>query len=293
VFLSLPYLLIILIVPFGAFLLWTKWLIVRREKQFRRPFDDLVRPVGWTLQRQMDNLTWDFVTHLMGGIAAAITLGALTVAKPENAPFALVVGFAISGFMYWRASRILQSFFNHRLGFLGEQFVGQILDRLSSDTIRVFHNLEVREPGQKPWNIDHIVLTPAGVFAIETKCRRKPRGSGADGQQGHKVIFDGQQLIFPQPMGTNRFGLEQAENNATWLAEKLSSLNGTRIEVDPVLVLPGWWVDAKGKGRVSVMNPKALKSFLTGRKPVLSDQLQRSINAQLEERSRIDLSNPI
>lgn len=68
-------------------------------------------------------------------------------------------------------------------------------DRLSSDSIRVFHDLEVIEPGRKPWNIDHIVLTSAGVFAIETKTRCKPNDTRPRGHAAHKVIFDGQQLL--------------------------------------------------------------------------------------------------
>lgn len=181
---------------------------------------------------------------------------------------------------------------NHRLGFLGEQVVGTILDRLSSDSIRVFHDYEVREPGKKPWNIDHVVLTPAGVFAIETKTRRKPRGTGPAAQLGHKVVFDGQKLIFPHPMKADRHGLDQAQNNATWLSDKLTALNGSPVSVTPVLVFPGWWVEAKGKGPVAVMNPKGLRSFLNGRGLALSDERQRAINAQLEERCRIDLSKP-
>lgn len=204
----------------------------------------------------------------------------------------LIVGFVACCLLFYRAYRHMRSYVNHRLGLLGEQVTGQILDQLSSDSIRVFHDLEVREPGGKPWNIDHVVLTPAGVFAIETKTRRKPRGDSPDGQRGHKVIFDGQQLRFPAPMPADRHGLDQTQRNADWLSGKLTSLNGCAVPVTPVLVLPGWWVEAKGKGPVSVLNPKGLRSFLNGRVPALSAERHRAITAQLEERCRIDLSLP-
>ncbi len=240
----------------------------------------------------MDDLLGDFTLYFMTAIMAGTAAWALSIAKPDGAPLFLVTGFIACCILFLKSAKILLCYSNHRLDFLGEQLVGQILDRLSSDSIRVFHDLEVREPGKKPWNIDHVVLTPAGVFAIETKCRRKPRGIAPDGQQGHKVIFDGQQLIFPHPMKTNRYGLDQASNNATWLADKLTSLNGTPVSVASVLVLPGWWIEAKGKGPVTVLNPKGLRSFLNSRNPTLSDQQQRAINAQLEECCRIDLSQP-
>lgn len=181
---------------------------------------------------------------------------------------------------------------NYRLGLLGEQVVGRILDHLSSDSVRVYHDLEVREPGRKPWNIDHVVVTPAGVFAIETKTRRKPRESSSNGQKGHQVVFDGSQMVFPEPMKPDRYGLEQAGRNASWLAGKLAELNGEPISVIPVLVFPGWWVEAKSKGPVAVMNAKQLPGFLSGRAPLLSPNRFRAISAQLEERSRIDLSAP-
>lgn len=203
---------------------------------------------------------------------------------------ALIAGFGACFFFARRVTKTLRTFANHRLGLLGEQVVGQILDRHSSETIRVFHDLEVIEPGKKPWNIDHVVLTPAGVFAIETKTRRKPKDTAPDAQQGHRITFDGQQLIFPAPMQPDRHGLDQAQSNANWLADKLTALNGAPIPVTPVLVFPGWWIDAKGKGPVTVLNPKLLPGFFAGRQPVLSNAQFRALTAQLDERCRIDLT---
>jgi hypothetical protein len=289
---SLIYLIIVPGIPAVALLCWIKWFFARRDKRSRRPFDEMLRPAGWSLQDRMENLMEDFTGCFMAAIMAGGAAWALSIAMPHGTTMFLVTGFLACSILFFKSARILLRYSNHRLGYLGEQVVGLILDRLSSDSIRIFHDLEVREPGKKPWNIDHIVLTPAGVFAIETKCRRKPRGIAPDGQQGHKVIFDGKQLMFPHPMGTDRHGLDQASNNAMWLANKLTSLNGAPIPVEPILVLPGWWIDAKGKGSVTVLNPKGLKSFLNSRSPLLSDQQQRAINAQLEERTRIDLSLP-
>jgi hypothetical protein len=199
-----------------------KWFVSRRDKQFRRPFDEMQRPAGWSLQNRMDHLMSEFTVNFMMAMMIGMVAWALSFSKSIGTAVCLITSFFVCSFFFWKAAIIIQRYANHRLGFLGEQVVGQILDRLSSDTIRVFHDLEVSEPGKKPWNIDHVVLTPAGVFCIETKCRRKPRGITPDGQQGHKVIFDGQQLIFPHPMGTDRHGVDQATRNAKWLADKLS-----------------------------------------------------------------------
>lgn len=230
--------------------------------------------------------------NIMAALMTGIIFWAFAHSFKGSLWVTLIIGFVACSYMLFRAARLLLRARNHRLGLYGEQVVGRILDGISSDAIRVFHDLEIREPGGKPWNIDHIVLTRAGVFCIETKTRRKPRGESPSGQKGHTLIFDGQQLIFPHPMKPDRFGLDQARRNAKWLSEKLTSLNGTPIPVAPVLVFPGWWVEAKGKGDVAVMNQKQLPSFFNGRSDVLTPTHHRAIANQLEERCRIDLSSP-
>ena len=272
-------------------LVWMKWFFHNSERKSRRPFDEMPRPAGWSLQNRtadlMDQVLFNVMVAIMAGVVFCITAQSV-----KGNPVMMAVGFAVCSIILFRAARLLLRARNHRLGLLGEQVVGQILDQLSSDSIRVFHDMEIREPGGKPWNIDHVVVTPGGIFAIETKTRRKPRGNAPNGQQGHKVIFDGQQLLFPAPMAADRHGLDQTQRNADWLSGKLTALNGCAVPVTPVLVLPGWWVEAKGKGPVSVLNPKSLRSLFNGRPPELSAERQHAITAQLEERCRIDLSKP-
>lgn len=93
-------------------------------------------------------------------------------------------------------------------------------------------------------------------------------------------------------MKPDRYGLEQAADYAKWLATNLSDLNGCPVSVTPVLVLPGCWVDAKGKGQVSVLNHKQLPGYLGGRSADFTAERQRAIANQLSERSRIELVDP-
>ncbi len=269
---------------------WMLTTAKQRERQFRRPFDEMPRPAGYSLQQRstviMEKFTEDLMLCIVGGFSA----WGIWLTDRNLIWVAAIFGLVICSVFALRAKGRIINYSNHRLGLLGEQLVGQILDRICSDTVRVFHDLEVIEPGKKPWNIDHVVLTSAGVFAIETKTRRKPKGVRSNGQAGHKVVFDGQQLLFPAPMQADRFGLAQTQKNATWLAEKLTALNGCPITVNPVLTLPGWWVDVKGKGPVAVFNPKGLVGFLNGRASIFSEKQFRAINAQLEERCQIDLT---
>ena len=63
--------------------------------------------------------------------------------------------------------RVQQSLDRRIRGVRGEQMVGAILDEMSTHGWRVMHDSSLGGRG----NIDHIVIGPGGLFAIETKSR--------------------------------------------------------------------------------------------------------------------------
>jgi hypothetical protein len=131
-----------------------------------------------------------------------------------------------------------------------------------------------------------VVVAQHAVFAVETKAKRKRRPAAA-GQETHKVIFNGRELIYPQ--GTDRDALDQLRRNAQALAERLGRLTAGPVVVRPVLVLPGWWVERTGKSEVTVVNDKAsqLRGAMvdTKSKPLEAKQRQRIVEL-LEDWSR-------
>jgi hypothetical protein len=151
----------------------------------------------------------------------------------------------------WRTAKRLK---NSALGFDGERAVGEELNRLMLDGCLVFHDLSLENRG----NIDHVVVAPHAVFAVETKARRKRKPERAD-QEDYKVAYTGQELVFPFGRGTKE--LEQARKNATALAGRLGRLIREDIAVLPALVLPGWFIERIGRGEVIVVNdsPKQLR----------------------------------
>ncbi|PTN31763.1 nuclease-related domain-containing protein [Desulfonatronum sp. SC1] len=100
-------------------------------------------------------------------------------------PFALFYGFGL-----YRMNFHINQRRNARLGFEGEMAVGQELNQLLANGYNVFHDY----PAGK-FNIDHVLVGPAGVFAVETKARSKP--TTGDGKADAKVFYDGKQLKFP------------------------------------------------------------------------------------------------
>ena len=166
-----------------------------------------------------------------------------------------------------------------QLGFNGERAVGEELNAVIRKGGYVFHDF----PADPTWNIDHIAVTSAGVFMIETKTRRKRKGKA--GEKDYEVVFDGQALKFPH--GTDSHGLQQAKDNARWLSHWLGKAVGERVPVLPILTLPGWWVVRKANNDVKVLNPKEIQSVICAdAHRALSDQMIQRIVHQLDQKCR-------
>jgi hypothetical protein len=131
---------------------------------------------------------------------------------------------------------------------------------------RIIHDVQAKE-----FNIDHVVITPAGVFAVETKSRLKP--PAGNGGNAVKVKYNGKQLEFPG--WTETKPLEQAGRQARWLANYLHEATGERLPVFAVLALPGWFIENTARitdDMVRVINPKKSQWLLLPEKrPVLLD----------------------
>lgn len=139
------------------------------------------------------------------------------------------------------------------LGYLGERVVGEALDALSQQGFRVFHDVPAEVNGAT-FNVDHVAIGENGVFAIETKTRRK--GRARPGFEAHKVAYDGSRLIWP--WAEDIHGLDNARDRASWLGSWLHQRTGLRLNPQPVLALPGWYVVPQGIGAVLVLNHKQL-----------------------------------
>ena len=114
-----------------------------------------------------------FLTLLIVAIVAAFCEGVIvtTIIIKRGGIAAFVLPLAIGLFLFWllrHATRRIEMHeaerLNWRRGALGEYEVGAELERLSDDYF-VFNNLNTAGFG----NFDHVVIGPAGLFAIETK----------------------------------------------------------------------------------------------------------------------------
>ncbi len=127
-----------------------------------------------------------------------------------------------------------------------------------------------------------MIVAPSGVFAVETKTRRKRKT--ANGKWEREVVFDGKALEFPQWRDTA--SLEQARQQADRLRVMLGKAVGESVPVVPVLTLPGWYVTNRVNVELKVVNPKQIADVVTSRDAQLSPKQIERIAYQLGQKCR-------
>lgn len=186
----------------------------------------------------------------------------------------LLAGIAVFAYNLWAFARHSKARDQARDGLVAEQMTGQLLNRLIGPKCIVAHDLPC-----EGFNIDHIVIAPRAVYAIETKSFRKPRGSSDDSH--YKVTYDGEALRFPDWRDDGP--IKQARRQAQWLARYLRESLGRDIPVIPAVALPGWWIDKTDEAKrsdVRVFTPMGRGGeFLLGGKETL-DAPNRALIAQ-------------
>lgn len=120
-----------------------------------------------------------------------------------------------------------------------------------------------------------------GVFAVETKSRKKP---AENGKGSAKVIYDGKNLKFPTHVESKP--VEQASYQAKWLEVFLSSCVGESVRVLAALTLPGWFIEGSGQRRYVLVSNCRNPGFMIGEKfgTAMTDSLRKRIAHVLTER---------
>jgi len=279
----------LILLVYGLFYLVTKlWVAYYKLKKRKSPFkENFLRSPGERLRGQLDDINLDLNLFLFSAftaplaIYAALLTHAYFAGKTISAPsvlYAIITAAAFETYFIFKLVRLIIKRRKFRLGYEGELAAGQQLNQLLRGGYYVYHDF----PADK-FNIDHIVVGPAGVYAVETKTRQKP--DTGKGPSDAKVIYDGQKLHFPD--WTETKPLEQARSQAQWLSKWLSSAIGDPIHAKPVVVLPGWYVDRMSPNGVSVINPKQFKSVLNSdNDKKLEEKLIARIIHQIDQRCR-------
>lgn len=169
--------------------------------------------------------------------------------SPELFTIAAVVFVLWAAWRVWRVRKRLRALSQ---GIEGEKAVGQFLERLRVAGYDVFHDIVA-----SGFNIDHVLIGPAGIFSVETKTWSKPARGDA------RIQFDGDRLLV-NGHPPDRDPVIQAKAQANWLRNLLAESTGRKLDVHPVVLFPGWFIEShKGDRGIWVLEPKALPSFLS------------------------------
>lgn len=141
-------------------------------------------------------------------------------------------------------------------GAAAERTVGAILERLGERGYRAVHDI-VRCDRRATYNIDHVLVGPAGIFVIETKYRSKPK------RGEHKMRHEGDTITFPgdRHETTPSAQVDACINDVKTVLRQRLGVDGWPIR--GIVCYPGWYVIEDERAEVPVLNPVRLGSFLS------------------------------
>lgn len=266
------------------------WMMNRQNERFINPLTkSLRRPPGTQLGRQLGaeqiELGFGFVEMLLPGFLP-LFIYAQHISRPDSPVRLMALSISVIVWVVWvvyagvKLARRIKRIHMLRLGYECELAVGQELDLLMLHRFRVFHDV----PAEK-FNIDHIVIGPPGVFAVETKGRSKVISSDSEAKKQFRVSYQKGVLQFPN--GSDKETVPQAERQAAWVHKWLSNATGQPVSVRPVIVLPGWFVEIKDSPTVPVIASGYIQGYFVGQKRILlSDQEITQICYQIDQKVR-------
>lgn len=180
--------------------------------------------------------------------------------NPLPITIAAIVGFPYCLYKIWKIYKETKLL---KLGRDGERAVGQFLETLRSDGAVVFHDIIADN-----FNLDHVIVSRKGIYAVETKTYSKPEKGEA------KIIFDGEKLSI-QGAGTYNQPLVQVQSASKWLKDIIKATTGRSFSIKPVILFPGWFVETTEQGKkvdTWALHPKALPAFIKNQADSISQE---------------------
>jgi hypothetical protein len=179
---------------------------------------------------------------------------------PNHPWVTTAVAIAVIGYSLFRLRPLLIRHRQLKLGRDGERAVGQELEKLRERGYRVYHDFLAGD-----FNIDHIVVGPTGVFAVETKTFRKPKDPDA------KISYDGHVVSVPGVTLT-RNPITQAKAEGDHIRDWIKHNANRTPPVRPAVVFVGWYTQRQPEGaEVWVLNVPGLVSFIQNERSRLSE----------------------
>jgi Nuclease-related domain len=274
-------------------------MLAEEKRRSKSPFKEkLLRPAGESLRLRIEEIHSDLLECGMAlSLVVAVTGILLFAFQTRDLVLNIgiwtglaIAGCFVGGFLWKKLRKFRENLRNYRLGFDGERYVAEKLGEIVPQGYRIFHDFvfDMKPGGEATnFNIDHIVIGPAGVFAVETKTFRQPNSELAKGDKSHEVKVNNDWMIFPGGYKTKK-PMDQARRNAQDLSKWLSGSSLEAVSVTPVVAMPGWYVIEERTGDVRVFTasglPKMIPHLGSGRQ--LSEEKVSQISDRIEAHCR-------
>ena len=271
---------ILILVAYGALSVFFKFYKYYRRGKRTPLTSQLLRSPGESLRNRIEEVSLDINSYTAFFLLfpSMVFIFENESASTSTQMVIRLVFLAALGLLMFKLWKTLNLRNNLRLALDCEMAVGQELNQLMLHGCHVYHDF----PAEK-FNIDHVVVSPKGVLAIETKGRAKPDKNGGTAEA--TVVYDGSVLKFPGWF--EKEPLEQTKRQAKWMSSWLSSATGEPVAVHPVLVLPGWFIQRDKPTDIVIFNgknPEMLLKWINGQK--LSEAMIERIAHQINQRCR-------
>jgi len=197
--------------------------------------------------------------------------------SPPSPLFATMLALIAVLYSIYKVRKMMPKIHALKQGREGEKVMGQSLEELRAGGAIVLHDIVA-----DGFNVDHVVISPKGLFVIETKTYSKPNGRDA------RITFDGYKVSIDGRVPSGDF-VKQVLANTAWIQEMLKERTGRSFPARPVVLFPGWFVEKVGAhahDRVWVLNPKNLPGFLDQEKPNLSLEDMKTATCHLAQHVR-------
>ena len=252
----------------------------KKKKKYRSPVvGPLRRLPGQSIREERERL---FDDKVMGYFFAVLVTWLLAgwqwlyewTGARLNPRFTTLVAAIVTVYCAYRIWHIRPKFRNLTVGERGERRVSEILHKLRGRNYVTFDDLLLNGV-----NVDHVLVGPGGVFAIETKTY-SVFGNGIAG-----IAANGELHLSGKP--ALKDALNQARSSAALISAEVKRWTAREVWVTPIVVLPGWRIDPpKSETTVIVLNEETISEFFKTRDEKLSHGQVRELCSHLDRSAR-------
>jgi hypothetical protein len=252
----------------------------RKKRKDRPPVSgELRRLPGQSVRDELDKILNDDVAAYLAVVVTVALLAGwewfrLLSHLPPQPIVITIVAVAVICFCTLRITKARKDIRMLAQGEKGERRISELLRPLRAKNYVTFDDLITNQG-----NVDHVVVGPGGVFAIETKAYNVFGAGRASVRENGRLMLNAKEAIGDP--------LKQARSSAALVSEELERHLRRKFWVQSVLILPGWKIDSPShETDVVVLSDKTIPEFFSSRPLKLNNAEIREICAHLDRSAR-------